>query len=107
MRAGRSRHSARRSCDRPPSASSLQRSIVNQRRIRNGRTSTMTSEVSPIPVVTRRDPAAHSGDLVAENIATLKALFPTIVTDSKIDLAVLGQLLGNEVEGPERYGLSW
>lgn len=68
----------------------------------------MTSDSNPIPPVTRNDPAAHSGDVVAENVATLKALFPAIVTDGKIDFDVLRQLLGGEVDdGAERYGLNW
>lgn len=68
----------------------------------------MTNNESPIPPVTREDPAAHSGDVVAENVAALKALFPAIVTDGKVDFDVLRQLLGDEVEeGAERYGLNW
>lgn len=70
--------------------------------------SSMTDNENPIPPVTRDDPAAHSGDVVAENVAALKALFPSIVTDGKIDLDVLRQLLGDAVEeGQERYGLNW
>lgn len=61
-----------------------------------------------IPKITRDDEAAGSGDLVRENVERLKALFPQIVTDGKVDFDVLRQLLGDEVEeGEERYGLSW
>ena len=68
----------------------------------------MASDQNPIPPVTRDDPAAHSGDVVGENMAALKALFPSIVTDGKVDFDVLRQLLGDEVEeGAERYGLNW
>ena len=68
----------------------------------------MDNETNPIPRVTRDDPAAHSGDAVADNIAALKALFPAIVTDGRIDFDVLRQLLGDAVEdGAERYGLNW
>lgn len=68
----------------------------------------MVDESKSIPRVVRDDPAAHSGDVVADNIAALKALFPAIVTDGKIDFDVLRQLLGDEVEeGVERYGLNW
>jgi adenine-specific DNA-methyltransferase len=68
----------------------------------------MTIDNNPIPPVTRNDPAAHSGDVAGENIAALKALFPSIVTDGKVDFEVLRQLLGDEVEeGTERYGLNW
>lgn len=62
----------------------------------------------PIPRVSPADPAAHSGDVVADNIATLKALFPAIAADGKVDFDVLRQLLGDEAEaGEERYGLDW
>ncbi len=62
----------------------------------------------PIPRITRDDPAAGSGDVVAENVAALKRLFPAIVTDGRVDFDVLRQLLGDTVEeGAERYGLNW
>jgi adenine-specific DNA-methyltransferase len=68
----------------------------------------MASDENPIPPVTRDDPASHSGDVMGENVAALKALFPSIVTDGKVDFDVLRQLLGDEVEeGAERYGLNW
>lgn len=68
----------------------------------------MANDTNPIPRVTRDDPAAHSGDVVGENIAALKALFPAIVTDGKVDFDVLRQLLGDAVDdGAERYGLNW
>lgn len=62
----------------------------------------------PIPQITRDDQAAGSGDLVGLNVARLKALFPEIVTDGKVDFDVLRELLGDTVEeGEERYGLNW
>lgn len=68
----------------------------------------MTDANDPIPQITRDDEAAGSGDLVAGNIARLKALFPEIVTDGKVDFDVLRELLGDAVEeGEERYGLNW
>jgi adenine-specific DNA-methyltransferase len=68
----------------------------------------MPDEPNPIPPITRDDPAAQSGDVVGDNVAALKALFPSIVTDGKVDFDVLRQLLGDEVEeGDERYGLNW
>lgn len=68
----------------------------------------MTDATNPIPLITRDDPAAGSGDVVADNVAALKALFPAIVTDGKVDFDVLRQLLGDAVEvGDERYGLYW
>ncbi|QQN74914.1 hypothetical protein [Croceicoccus sp. YJ47] len=63
---------------------------------------------SAIPQITRDDDEAGSGDLARENIERLKALFPQIVADGKVDFDVLRQLLGDEVEeGEERYGLNW
>lgn len=54
------------------------------------------------------DDAAGSGDVAAENLARLKALFPQIVRDGAIDVEVLRQLVGEAVEtGEERYGLNW
>jgi adenine-specific DNA-methyltransferase len=68
----------------------------------------MADETNPIPRVTRNDPAAHSGDVVADNVGALKALFPATLIDGKVDFDVLRQLLGDAVEdGAERYGLSW
>lgn len=63
---------------------------------------------SAIPKITRDDEEAGSGDLARENVERLKALFPQIVADGKVDFDVLRQLLGDEVEeGEERYGLNW
>lgn len=68
----------------------------------------MTDANDPIPQITRADEAAGSGDLVRSNIARLKALFPEIVADGKVNFEVLRELLGDEVEdGEERYGLNW
>ena len=70
----------------------------------------MTTEDSnsAIPQITRDDEGAGSGDLARENVERLKALFPQIVADGKVDFDVLRQLLGDEVEeGEERYGLNW
>lgn len=68
----------------------------------------MPDENNAIPRITRDDPAAHSGDVVAENIHALKALFPSIVADGKVDFDVLRQLLGDTLDdGAERYGLNW
>ena len=68
----------------------------------------MTDAHDPIPQITRDDETAGSGDLVAGNVERLKALFPEIVTDGKIDFEVLRDLLGDATEdGEERYGLYW
>lgn len=66
------------------------------------------TDADPIPRITASDPHAGSGDVVTENVAALKALFPAIVTDGRVDFDVLRQLLGDAVEdGEERYGLNW
>ena len=44
-----------------------------------------------------------SMDLVAENIAQLKVLFPEAVTEGKIDFEVLKNLLGGEIEKRQTY----
>ncbi len=68
----------------------------------------MTDTNDPIPQITRHDEAAGSGDLVRNNIVRLKALFPQIVTDGKVDFDVLRELLGDALEDvEERYGLNW
>ena len=68
----------------------------------------MTDAADPIPLVTAADPATGSNDVVADNIAELKRLFPAVVTDKGVDFDVLRQLLGDAVEdGEERYGLTW
>ena len=42
-------------------------------------------------------------DLIAENIAQLKALFPEAVTEGKIDFEVLQTILGGEIEARQTY----
>jgi adenine-specific DNA-methyltransferase len=64
--------------------------------------------LSPIPPVTADEPEAKSADLVAENLAALKALFPQAFAEGGIDFETLRELLGDAVnEGDERYGLNW
>jgi len=49
-----------------------------------------------------------SADVNGERLERLRELFPEAVSDGKIDLERLGQVLGEAVdEGRERYGLSW
>lgn len=58
--------------------------------------------------LTASDPETHTADIVAENIEDLKALFPEVVTEGKIDFEVLKQLLGGTIEErEEKYGLNW
>jgi adenine-specific DNA-methyltransferase len=54
------------------------------------------------------DPTTRSADLVADNVAKLKALIPEAFTEGKIDFDVLKQVLGGAVdEREEKYGLHW
>jgi len=57
---------------------------------------------------TASDPETRSHDILSENIALLKELFPEAFSEGKIDFEVLKQLLGGEVdEQEEKYGLNW
>jgi adenine-specific DNA-methyltransferase len=59
------------------------------------------------------DALAQSADIVAANIAQLKALFPELVTEgadgTAIDIDVLKQLVGDKTvtDADEKYGLNW
>lgn len=59
------------------------------------------------------DPEAQSADLVAGNIAQLKALFPELITEgaggAAINVDVLKQLVGDATvtDAEEKYGLNW
>jgi adenine-specific DNA-methyltransferase len=58
--------------------------------------------------LTAEDPQAKSADIVAENIAYLKAIFPEALTEGRIDFDVLKQMLGGAVDDrEEKYGLNW
>lgn len=63
--------------------------------------------------LTPNDPETKSPDLVAENIARLKALFPEIVTEgpdgAAVNVDVLKQLVGDKTvtDAEEKYGLNW
>jgi len=57
-------------------------------------------------------PEAQSADLMAENIAKLRALFPEVFTEGKdgaaINVDVLKGLVGAVVtDADEKYGLNW
>jgi adenine-specific DNA-methyltransferase len=57
---------------------------------------------------TAEDAETRSPDVVAQNIEQLKALFPDVITEGKVDFEVLKQLLGGAVdEREEKYGLNW
>ena len=54
------------------------------------------------------EPEARSADIVAGNVAQLKALFPEAFSEGKVDLAVIKQLLGETAEDQEeKFGLNW
>ncbi|MBK8753412.1 MAG: site-specific DNA-methyltransferase [Candidatus Competibacteraceae bacterium] len=58
--------------------------------------------------LTAHDPETQSADLIADNLQHLKALFPEVFTEDRIDFEVLKQLLGGAVEErEEKYGLNW
>jgi adenine-specific DNA-methyltransferase len=58
--------------------------------------------------LTPADPETKSADIVAENVARLRELFPEAFTEGKIDFEVLKQVLGGAVdEREEKYGLNW
>ena len=49
-----------------------------------------------------------SMDLINERIENLKELFPSIVTEGKVDFDMLRMLLGDEVESArEKYQFTW
>jgi len=64
-------------------------------------------------MLTPNDPETRSPDLVAENLAKLKALFPELVTEgpdgAAINVDVLKALVGDKTvtDAEEKYGLNW
>ena len=56
-----------------------------------------------IDKITPDDALSQSKDLVHDNIDKLKALFPEIVSEGKIDFKILQQILGEELEEEEEY----
>jgi adenine-specific DNA-methyltransferase len=63
--------------------------------------------------LTAHDPQAKSPDLVEDNIAQIRALFPELLTEGKdgvaVNLDVLKQLVGDKTvtDAEEKYGLNW
>lgn len=52
----------------------------------------------------------QTANIIEENLAQMKALFPEAFTEGKVDFDVLRQLLGDASvldEGEEKYGLNW
>ena len=69
---------------------------------------TYREEETTMQQFTAADPETRSADLVTNNIAQIKALFPDAFTEGKVDFDVLRQLLGDAVDdGEEKYGLNW
>jgi adenine-specific DNA-methyltransferase len=61
------------------------------------------SQVMSIEKITKEHNLSQSENLVESNIDKLKALFPEIVTEGKIDFNVLQEVLGDELEHEEEY----
>ena len=67
----------------------------------------------PIEKIEAGAPASQSANLVADNIAQLRALFPELVTEGKagpaINVDVLKALVGDATvtDSDEKYGLNW
>lgn len=63
--------------------------------------------------LTPNDPETRSPDLAAENLSTLKALFPELVTEgpdgAAVNVDVLKALVGDKTvtDAEEKYGLNW
>ena len=63
--------------------------------------------------LTAKDPETHSPDIIADNLAALRALFPELITEGKegvaVNLDVLKQLVGDQTvtDAEEKYGLNW
>lgn len=73
----------------------------------------MPSQDPAIRKITASDPLSASADLVAENIAKLKTLFPELITEGEkgtsINVDVLKQLVGDQTltDAEEKFGLNW
>jgi adenine-specific DNA-methyltransferase len=58
--------------------------------------------------LTANDAETKSPDLAAENLATLKSLFPEVVTEDGVNVDTLKALIGKTVtDTEEKYGLNW
>ena len=76
----------------------------------------MSTTPTPGPTpekITASSPLARSRDLLADNVAKLRALFPELVTESEhghaVNVDVLKQLVGDATvtDADEKYGLNW
>lgn len=67
--------------------------------------------------ITAADPEAQSADLLADNLSQLKALFPELISESRVNgkavatvnVDVLKALVGDQTvsDADEKYGLNW
>ena len=63
--------------------------------------------------LTATDPESHSPDLVADNLAALRTLFPELITEGAdgvaVNVDVLKALVGDKTvtDCEEKYGLNW
>jgi adenine-specific DNA-methyltransferase len=63
--------------------------------------------------ITAEDPLARSAEMVANNIAALKSMFPELVTEggngASVNVDVLKQLVGDRTvtDAEEKFGLNW
>lgn len=72
-----------------------------------------TTSPKTIKKLAAGDPETQSADVVAENIARLKALFPELVTEGEkgasVNVDVLKQIVGDQTvtDAEEKFGLNW
>jgi len=73
----------------------------------------MPEQTASIRKITAADPLAKSADVVANNIAALKRMFPEFVTEgangASVNIDVLKQLIGDQTltDAEEKFGLNW
>jgi len=73
----------------------------------------MPHQSASIRKITSSDPLAKSADVLTDNIAALKRLFPELVTEgansASVNIDVLKQLVGDRTvtDAGEKFGLNW
>src|ERR1700689_3046558 len=64
--------------------------------------------VTGITKLELNDPEIKSADIIADNVAALRTLFPEAFAEGRIDFEVLKALSGGlNDEREEKYGLNW
>ena len=67
-----------------------------------------TREMHTMDKIVADDSETRSVDVLAENLERLRALFPEVFAEGRLDFDVLRQLLGDTAEdGEDKYGLNW